>query len=79
MNSRFLLRNMAKTVTSLAKTVAMVAVAMMMCASIGAQEPTFNAKGENLAGVAIDFGGYYSGSMYTGSGISRLPFISFYF
>ena len=80
MKSRFYLRNEAKTVTSLAKKVAaMVAVALVMCAYVGAQEPTFNTKGDNLAGVAIGFGGYYSGSMYTGSGISRLPFVSLYY
>ena len=79
MDCRIFLGSVAKRVASPAVRRAMVAIALMLCASLGAQEPTFNAKGENLAGVAIGFGGYYSGSMYVGNGISRLPFISLYY
>ena len=43
-----------------------------------AQIPSFN-KGDNVAGVSIGLGGYYSGSFYTGSGVSRLPYIGLYY
>jgi hypothetical protein len=44
---------------------------------ISAQTPTFNTKGDQLAGVTIGFGGYYSGSYY--SDVSRTPYIAFYY
>ena len=44
---------------------------------ISAQAPTFNTKGDQLAGVTLGFGGYYSGTYY--SGVSRTPYIAFYY
>jgi len=64
-------------VASLAKRAAIVSIAIVMCASISAQEPTFNTKGENLVGLSIGFGGYYSGSYYRD--VTRIPFVSFYY
>jgi len=45
--------------------------------TISAQNPTFNTKGDQLGGVTLGFGGYYSGSYY--SQVSRTPFIAFYY
>jgi len=45
--------------------------------TISAQRPTFNTEGDQLAGVSLGFGGYYSGSYY--SGVSRSPFIALYY
>ena len=44
---------------------------------LSAQSPTFNTKGDQLAGVSLGFGGYYSGSYY--NSVSRTPFIAFYY
>ena len=42
-----------------------------------AQAPTFNTKGDQLAGATLGFGGYYSGNYYRD--VSRTPFIAFYY
>ena len=43
---------------------------------VSAQIPTFT-KGDNLVSASLGFGGYYSGSYY--SGVTRIPFISLYY
>ena len=58
------------------KKIAIVAVALNISVLAFAQTPSFN-KGDNVAGVSIGFGGYYSGSFY--SEVSRLPFIGLYY
>jgi len=59
------------------KKVAIVAIAAVtMSVAVQAQTTTFN-KGDNLAGVSIGFGGYYSGAFY--NNVSRMPAISFYY
>jgi hypothetical protein len=58
------------------RTVAIAAIALTMNVAANAQTTSFN-KGDNIAGVAVGLGGYYSGSYY--SDVSRLPFVSFYY
>ena len=43
-----------------------------------AQTPSF-VQGDNVVGVSIGFGGYFSGVFYSGSEISRMPAISLYY
>ena len=65
--------------TSIFKKVAIIAIAAVTMSGVAnAQTPSF-VKGDNVAGVSIGFGGYYSGTFYKGSGISRMPFIAAYY
>jgi hypothetical protein len=58
------------------KYAAIAAIAATM--SVAASAQSF-VKGDNVAGVSIGFGGYYSGALYSGSGVSRIPAISLYY
>ena len=48
----------------------------LFTAHVSAQTPSF-VKGDNVAGISIGFGGYYSGALY--SGVKRMPAISLYY
>jgi hypothetical protein len=60
---------------SIFKYVAIVAIAVTM--SEAAYSQTSFSKSDNVAGVSIGFGGYYSGAFY--SDVSRIPYISLYY
>ena len=50
----------------------------MFAVQVSGQTPSF-VKGDQVAGISIGFGGYYSGALYSGSGVSRVPAITLYY
>jgi len=58
------------------KKVAITVIAVVAMSM--AQAQTFS-KGDNVVGASIGFGGYYTGSWYSGSGVSRIPYIGLYY
>jgi hypothetical protein len=60
------------------KILSVLCIGSLFAGQIYAQSPTF-VKGDNVAGATIGFGGYYSGVYWSGTGVSRLPFIAAYY